>query len=260
MSAKQAQISKGLVLNSGLDPDRALKRFFRDRDWTVKTGVGGIFNALALAIFLMWPVLFPLSVILIALVQGYLLKTLRTFIKDKDAVLPAWNDWFDLFVSGMSWIALMTMFHFLVLSFAYLSLIAGSLLHTTKVGSADFMLWAAGTIIGIKLAVSFFMFFASVLMANFAEGESMPSGFAYFKVLKRIFTCPGDFLCAWILGIGIQFVFFAVPCITLVGIIVLPTAIFTSQLLAVIVMAQAWRSAAPVPIEAKLTADNKVEE
>ncbi len=226
----------------GLDPDYALRKFFKDQEWTVKTGIGGIFNAMALGLFCLVPLAFPISVCLIAIVQGYSLRVLRTYIRDKDAPLPPWNEWFDLFVSGMSWIALTTMYFFMVMFFAYVSLAAGSLVHATKTVDPNFVVWAGSTMIGIKVMSAFFHFFTSVLMANFADEESMPAGFAFIKVVKRIVAAPGDFVCAWIIGIGIQSLFFFVPCLTLIGIFLLPTTIFTSQLLSAKIMAQAWRS------------------
>lgn len=236
------------IRNSGLDPDSALAGFFRNQnqDWTVKTGIGGIFNALALALFCVNPLLFPVSVCLLAMVQGYALRTLRAYIKDENGPMPPWDDWFDLFVSGMSWIAIMVLFGFLLMTFSMFCMIGGILAQSSKSMDPNFVLWAGGTMVGIKLIGAWLAFFLAVLMANFAEEESMPAGFAYFKVMKRMLLAPGDFLCAWMIGVGLQLMFFVVPCITIIGIFLLPTSMFTAQILSSIIMAQAWRSASPV--------------
>lgn len=238
-------ISTKAINDTGLDPNKSLTRLFKEDNWSVKTGIGGIFNALALALVCINPLCFPLSICLMALVQGYVLKTLRQKIKDPDSGLPNWDNWFDLFVSGMSWIALMTMFFFILMFAFYICLIVGALMNASKTMNPNFMLWMAGTAISIKLLSAWFSLFTQTLMANFAQEESMASGFAYFKVLKRLSLNPRDFLSAWILGIGVQFLFFVAPIATVIGAFFLPTTIFVSQLLSASFMAQAWYSSSP---------------
>ena len=231
------------TINSGLDPNLSFKLLFKDKDWTLKTGIGGIFNALSVGLFCINPLFFPVSICLMALVQGYVLKILREKIADQNAQLPKWSDWFDLFVSGMSWIALMTMFFFVVMIILQGCFFLGALLHTSKAVDSSFVYWASLTILSINLVSAWFLFFSAVLMANFAKEESMVAGFQYLKVLGKISKQPKDFICAWLLGVGIQALFFFVPLVTVVGALFLPTTVFISQLLTASIMAQAWRSA-----------------
>lgn len=229
--------------DSGLDPNLSFKLLFKDKEWTLKTGIGGIFNALSLGLFCINPLFFPVSICLMALVQGYVLKITREKIVDQNSQLPKWSDWFDLFVSGMSWIALMTMFFFIVLIMMQGCLLLGALLHVSKAVDSSFIYWASLTILSLNLIGAWFLFFSSVLMANFAQEESMMAGFQYIKILGKISKQPKDFVCAWLLGVGIQFLFFVIPLMTVVGALFLPTTVFVSQLISASIMAQAWRSA-----------------
>ena len=243
------------AIYNGLDPNGTLKSLFKDKDWNLKSSIGGVFNVLALLLVFLNPLLFPVSVCLMALVQGYCLRTMRVIIKEGKTGLPPWGDWFDLFVSGMSWLAILTLFIFALFSVFCLSLITGSLFHASRTFEPSFVFWAAGTIIGIKLLAFWFLFFTSCLMANFAEEESMPAGFAYAKTFRRIIAAPKDFVCAWLIGAGLIIAFIVLPVLTIVGAFLLPTTIFIAQLLAASLIAQVWRSTASDKEEDKSSAD-----
>jgi len=102
----------------------------------------------------------------------------------------------------------------------------------------------SGSIILIVTISFLFNLLLVATMANFAQEESMNSAFSFIKVLKRISKRPGDFFSAWMLGLGIQFLSFAVPCATIVGVFFLPSTVFAGQLIAASLVAQAWKSSA----------------
>ena len=233
-------------LQIGLDPDLAIKSFFRDPDWVLKTAVGGVWNAssLLLIFFLnVYPVLIPIVFTLWAINTGYLLRVMRTKLRDPQGVLPAWNDWQDLFVSGMSWLAIITGVIVVFLFMGATNLLIASILAAIKQYSQLFALWMSGSIIFL---ISFSLLTNLVLaatMANFAQQENTMAAFSYIKVIKRIWKRPGDFFAAWMLGLGIQALSIILPGATILGIFFLPSTTFAGQLISSILLAQAWASA-----------------
>ncbi len=230
----------------GLDPNLAIKSFFKDPDWVLKTAVGGVWNAssLLLMFFLnIYPVLIPIIFTLWAINTGYILRVMRTRLRDPEGVLPAWNDWQDLFVSGMSWLAIITGVIIVFLFLGATNLLIASILSAIKQYTQLFALWMSASIIFL-LAFSLLTNLVLVAtMANFAQEENTMAAFAFFKVLKRIFKRPGDFFAAWMLGIGIQALSIIIPACTIIGIFFLPSTIFAGQLIASSLLAQAWASA-----------------
>ena len=232
----------------GLDPNLAVKSFFDDPDWILKTAIGGVMNASSMVLLFLIresPILIPIMFSLWAINTGYVLRTIRQRIKVPNGHLPQWNDWQDLFVSGMSWLVVMTGFFVFFATFSATDLLVASILSNIKSQPFPilFTLWMSGSIILI-VTLSFLVNLLYVAtMANFAQEESMGSAFAVIKVMRRIGKRPGDFFSAWMLGMGIQFLSVAVPCATIVGIFFLPSTVFAGQLLTASLIAQAWKSA-----------------
>jgi hypothetical protein len=168
---------------------------------------------------------------------------IRAKLRDPEGALPLWNDWQDLFVSGMSWLAIVTGVIVVLFFLGATNLLIASILAAIKQYAQLLALWMSGSIIFL-LAFSLLTNLVLVAtMANFAQEENTMAAFAYLKVLKRISKRPGDFFAAWMLGIGIQALSVIVPSLTIIGIFFLPSTIFAGQLIASILLAQAWASA-----------------
>lgn len=227
-----------------MDPNLVLSTYFQDPDWMFKTGVGGALYFSAFVILMLGIqsgnlVILPACFCLWAMICGYVLRTIRQKIAEPQSKLPEWSDWQDLFISGMSWIAITTGFVITLIAVsttAFIILIAVMM----KTPSNQGILLACITILGIATLAYAFNFFVSMLMANFAAEETMLSGFAYLKVLKKLSKNPGDFVVAWLLGMGIQFLAFIIPVVTIIGIILVPMTTFISQVISAGLIAQAW--------------------
>ncbi len=230
------------VLKTGLDPDQAVKAVFDDPTWMSKALFGASLNLLALIIFVFNPLFIPLCFCLWALTTGYALRHLRSTIANRNAALPSWNAWLDLFVSGMSWLAVITGFLFLIWTLSVGSILLGATIGAIKTSSTLFIYWAGGTFVGIALISFLLNFFLAGLMANFAAEENMRAAFSWLKVWRQIFRTPREFVCAWMIGIGLQTLAIALSLITVIGIVVMPTAIFVTQLISAGLMAHAWSS------------------
>src|SRR5579883_899600 len=200
-------MSAELTKTAGVDPDDAVKLYLKDPEWMFKSAVGGVMNASALVLVVLYrdmPLFIPLCFCLWAVNVGFTLRTIRSKIADPSGLLPKWNEWQDLFISGMSWLAVKTFFSITAGAFSM-----GCLLIALVIGSQQLPDWAfttltVCTVCGIILFNLFVDLLLSVTMANFAQEENMMAAFAYGKVFQRFFKRPGNFLSAWLLGLGIQ--------------------------------------------------------
>ncbi|MBX9696414.1 MAG: DUF4013 domain-containing protein [Cyanobacteria bacterium] len=241
------------VLRKGIDPDMAVRAVFDDPAWMSKALFGASLNLLALIILIFNPLFIPLCFCLWAISTGYVLKHLRGTIADRRAPLPSWSGWMDLFVSGMSWLAVITGFGFLVWAMVVGSLLLGATIGAIKTSSTYFIYWAGGTFIGLAIFGFVLNFLLAVLMANFAAEENMRAAFSWIKVCRRVLQSPNEFICAWMIGVGLQALAVALPVITILGIVVLPTAIFVTQLISVGLIGHAWAAGAKDEVEPALT-------
>ncbi|MBX9668210.1 MAG: DUF4013 domain-containing protein [Candidatus Obscuribacterales bacterium] len=227
----------------GLDPDLAVKSFFQDKDWVFKSAVGGAFNIVSILLLVLSreaPLLILLCFSLWAINGGFVLRTIRQKLLDAGGKLPEWGDWQDLFVSGMSWLAVATGCFLIVGTAGFTNLLVGATLSLVKTYTDSFVVWMSVSLISTALIALTLNFILTMMMVNFAEQESMRSAFNLIKVIKRISSSPRDFLSAWLLGLGIQLLGVLIPTITVVGIMFLPSVMFASQLLAASIVAQAW--------------------
>jgi hypothetical protein len=223
-----------------LDLDGALKGFFKDREWLLKIIPGGLINFAALALFRVNTAFLPLSIAILGLSYGYLLRVLRLSIKGELEQLPDWSDTIDLLVSGLSWLSICLGFAFFTLALLSTSLLAGGLTKLVNMSNPAFLVWSEGTFVTVYALIIAFKFFLAVLMANFAEEERMLAGFAWAKVLKRIAKQPVPLLVAWLAGMTLSFAAVFIPAISLIGTIFVPFLSFFADVIAVRMIGQAW--------------------
>lgn len=227
-----------------IDLDHLTRGFFKD-EWMVKAGVGGVMAAAALLAFLYSYVCLPISVALWALMIGYCLRCIRHKAANPDCKLPDWNEWGDLFMSGVTWIALQTGVWALIGSIAFFALAYCIGLSFNEKNSALSTVW-------IALGVSFYFssIFATAListytMANFAIGENAKAGLAFIKVTRSIFANPDKLLAGFLLAQGIQSLAVLLPCITVIGVFLVPSVFFIGQILSALVIARHWSACNP---------------
>jgi hypothetical protein len=223
-----------------LDPDLAVKSYFRDPDWVFKSALGGIFNAVSLAVILCIPVLMPIALLLVALNFGFVLRAVRQKVKEPESLIPSWDNWTDLFVSGVGWLVVLITFILLGTILVAANLLIATALSAAKTYSELFVIWLSAssvifTILGLSLNLVL-----SLSMINFASEEKLGSAFALVKVLRRIFKHPRQFLYAWLIGTGIQWLAVLLPLATIIGVLFLPTTVFAAQVIAATIMAQSW--------------------
>lgn len=225
----------------GLDPSGAIKAYFGDSEWMFKTGLGGVLNAASLVVLAINPLLLPICICIWAMNMGFVLRTMREKIGDSEK-LPDWKYWMDLFISGMTWFAIVAGQYGLVLSIATLSLMVGNTIGAMNVLDPRYLAWSLTSITLVSVSWFVVSLVSAVLMTNFAFEERIAGGFAFVKVFKRLKKKPLPFVQAWLLGIGLHSLAFIVPSLTLIGVFIIPSVYFAAQVISACLWAQAWRT------------------
>ncbi len=241
MSADSADAAK----LAQLDAQLAWDGVFRDPEWMFKTGMGGMLSAAALVLFAASLMTYPLAIAISAVLAGYVLRVARTRVADANAKLPDWNDWMDLLMSGLSWMAVQFVFFWAVPVSAVGLLSLGRMSGWMDLASPYFLPFAVLSILDLVLLSLVIHLTLAYLMMNFAVEENMAAGWQPMKVFMQIAKAPKTFVLAWLLGLGIQIGMVALPVITVVGLFFLPTTLFVGQIINATLLAQAWASVSP---------------
>ncbi|MFN8657954.1 MAG: DUF4013 domain-containing protein [Candidatus Obscuribacterales bacterium] len=238
------------------DADLAVKGFIRDPEWMFKAGIGGMINAGGLVTGLANPLMFPALLALSALTTGYAMRAVRYRALEVVDKLPDWNEWLELFVSGLTWVALQFGYWSLFAGFATIVVMVGMKFETLK--TINF--WITGGVLLIIAGALKTSFFASYLMVNFALEEDLKAGFAVREVIKRAWRDPSGLVGAWLLSMGLFGAAVIVPSLTIVGVFFVPSTVFAAQVMAADVLTQAWTKLTPAnvkPLKKKSDKDGK---
>ncbi len=251
-------------------PNQSFQLFFQDPDWTIKTGIGGLFNALSLVILTINLAFLPISFCLWALVAGYMLAVANSEINDKTKIalpkaeiganqelllrqskaghkLPEWKDWLELFVSGLTWIAVATILLILTLAVFPLGIVLASAFNAFQGGQAGLsgaLVWVLASWSLLMMIVAVMSFCSSYLMVNFAAEQNIAYAFSVSRVVERFKCQPLQLIQAWLIHLGLQFLAILLPLLTVIGVFLIPSTIFVAQVIGSHLLAKAWRSAA----------------
>lgn len=223
-----------------LDPNLALLSYFRDPDWTFKTGVGGTINAVCLVLGLASPFCSPIVCALMAFTTGYTLRVARARSLSADTNLPAWDNWLELFMSGLTWLAIQVGLFLIAGSAFTICLLAGAATGAIKVYSAKFLAWVLVSFAVSSTAVFLVSLASLFLMINFATQERISSGFNFAELFGRLKERPADFILTWLLSIGLKWLAVVLPIMTVLGAFLVPSTWFIAELLTVSMAARVW--------------------
>lgn len=223
-----------------LDCNQALNSFFQDPEWMFKTGIGGTINAVCLVMSVGSPLFLPIVFALWALVAGYILRVLRYKVLSEESKLPVWDNWLELFISGLTWLAIQFGLNLILLSAVTVGFIVGEGSGAIKVYSPTFLPWALGSTLAIALIWGLVSFLTPFLMVSFATEERIQAGFAFLEVFRRAAGNPIDFVAAWLLCIGIRWAALVLPTLTLIGVFLIPSTFFIGEIIAASISAQVW--------------------
>jgi len=226
-----------------LDPNSALKSIFADEQWLVKTGIGGMAYAASLLLLMLNFFMLPLSIILVACSQGYLLRCMRTEYANSGPLLPGWGNPLDLFMSGLTGIAIQSL---LIAVAVFITVMLGSIFTVHILPqinahySVQYLAMGIALIILIALLWIGTWFVLNYLMVNLAIEETSAAGFALNSVLKKASQDPLEFIAAWITGEGLKQIAIWLPVVTVFGAFLLPSTLFIAQIAAAKMAAQVW--------------------
>ncbi|MDR3612401.1 MAG: DUF4013 domain-containing protein [Candidatus Obscuribacterales bacterium] len=240
------------VDSDGLDPNRAFALFFKDPDWKLKAGLGAVLNAGTLSVVASGAVVLPLvpiAFLILAAVQGYTLRVIRNELKsdnlqDKSPeLLPKWNEWLDLMISGLTWLAVVCSQWIVIFLIVTGALLIGQHYGALNAQSTSFKPWFLVTSLAVSMSVFFASFFLPLLMVNFAEQEKVTAALAVDEAFARLKRRPLDFLAVWMLNLSLFTLGLIVPTITIFGIFFVPFLQFVIGTINAIMLAQVWKSA-----------------
>lgn len=228
-----------LSMNS-FDVEQASRSYFKDPDWMFKTGLGGIFAAGMVVLSFYHIICIPVVYALWALCTGYCLRLMRVRSRSLDLKLPDWNDWGDLFLSGITWIALQ---HLLWLPLIALIAYFQALVISSVFSLSDALLRLVAITLSCLFSAAtlvFFSFLSSFLMVHFACRENSSAAFAVGRVISALKQSPKRLITAYLLAQGIQWGSVLLPALTLIGLFIIPSTFFTGQILSSTLLALAW--------------------
>jgi Protein of unknown function (DUF4013) len=186
--------------------------------------------------------LLPLAFLLWAAVQGYTLRVMRAVVKGNDRTLPTWSDWLELVVSGLTWLAILTGQLMVMATVATVSLLIGGKYGLVNPFAPHFKTWFLVSILALSSTSFIASFFFPLLMANFAEQEKVLSALSINEALKRLMRKPREYLTVWLLNVGIFWLAVLLPAVTVFGIFFIPLALFLTNTINAIMLAQVWRA------------------
>jgi len=224
-----------------VDIERLVRGVFRD-EWMAKTGIGGVLTAAGLVAILYSFSFVPITVACWALIFGYALRCMRVKIANAEAKLPDWNDWGDLFLSGLTWIALQSIVWALFGLVASLCLLFFVAFAFNLNNAALSIALSVGSSILFLASIALMAVLSAYVMVHFSLEENARAGLAYIKVAQDLCKSPRELISGFILASSIQFLFVAIPCITIIGIFVLPSSYFVGTLISAVVLARHWSS------------------
>lgn len=230
-----------------VDVDGALRSVFADSEWKVKTGVGGILSAGSIIVLLYHFACIPLTFACWAVMTGYMLRVMRQKVSDPAGSLPQWNDWGDLFISGITWIAFQSLVWGLTVFTCASALMFCGISAASAHSNLETWLWSfCGTFL---LAATFMnlAYLSSYLMVHFAIEESGAAGIAYLRIMKRLSRHPLHYYTGFLLAIGIQWAAVILPALSIAGIFFIPSSYVIGQIASAAILAHFWRTDVEAP-------------
>ncbi|HEY9791023.1 MAG TPA: DUF4013 domain-containing protein [Candidatus Obscuribacterales bacterium] len=228
----------------GIDADKAVRQFTVDSVWKQKIGFGSMLTAAWFLIAIMdvrTPLFLPVALAIAGCVTGYLLRVVRERIQFPDAKrLPEWDEWADLFMSGITWIAIQ--FGICVLAMIMITSTLILSIYAAITPNAYSVVIAETSLIVIVLVALWTSFLSTFLWVNFAIEERVTAAIDLGKVREQVRRNPGQFWMAWALSCSLQFIAIVIPAMTVIGIVLIPTTFFAAQILSAHLLVQAWTS------------------
>lgn len=236
-------------LSKSVDIQYLVKNIFADRDWMVKTGIGGVIAAASLVAILYNYIFLPVCAALWAVMVGYWLRCMRHKCADVESKLPEWNEWGDLFMSGITWIAIQSVIFALTVAVSGLILVNSTGIAFLEKSTRLSFLWIVLPCMFVFVSSAILSLTSAYTMVNFAVEENAKAGLAYRKIVRRLLKFPRVLITGFLLATGIQWLSIILPCLTIIGVFLIPSSFFIGQVVASVVLARHWTATESIESE-----------
>ena len=188
-----------------------------DSEWIKKILIGGILLIIPIINFI---------------IGGYYIKTLRGSIEGKPG-LPEWDDWGDLFITGLM-VAIIGLIYMLIPLIVLFVSIGGVI--TAAISSGDFSAGSISAIVGGSLFSVVLMLIVCLVLpmalSIYAKEDSIGAAFRIGEILSRIKSIPGDYIISIIVLYALLFIVNLVAAIPIIGWVIIIFANFYIALVA----------------------------
>jgi len=188
-----------------------------DSEWIKKILIGGILLIIPIINFI---------------IGGYYIKTLRGSIEGKPG-LPEWDDWGDLFITGLM-VAIIGLIYMLIPLIVLFVSIGGVI--TAAISSGDFSVGSISAIVGGSLFSVVLMLIVCLVLpmalSIYAKEDSIGAAFRIGEILSRIKSIPGDYIISIIVLYALLFIVNLVAAIPILGWVIVIFANFYIVLVA----------------------------
>lgn len=162
-----------------------------DKEWIPKVIIGGFLGTIPVICFFTW---------------GYYMKSMKASIEGRPE-LPKWEDWGNLFISGLTVFIIGLVYYTIPLIVAVLS-VGGVVV--TAITTGDVGLGVIGASMGgfflSFILIFVFSFMIPMALSMYVKEGSMGAAFRFGELLSRIKSVPWDYLIVLI----VVFVLFTV--------------------------------------------------
>lgn len=226
--------------NIEFNPDKAFQDFFSDSDWSIKTGIGGLINALAIVLLFVGPVFIPVSVSLIALNFGYLIKTINHKLEGNEN-LPPFNGFIDLLLSGLNWLSLWSSYFIIFVLISGIILFTAICFNAFDIDSNLFYITSSLTFIVIFMLWLKFNFILNYTIVDFAKTYKPKPFNAITHLTRYFFQHPLAMLVVFLLNSGLFVLSIIIPVLTVFAVFLIPSFIFVISIINTLLTVQVYR-------------------
>lgn len=161
-----------------MDFGAAFSYMFKDPDWVKKLLIGAV---LVIFSFLLVPGVF---------LAGYFVKATRNIASGEERPLPEWDNWGDLFVSGIKLIVVGLIYG---IALGLLVLIVTSLLGPV------------GVLLALLVRIAYFVF-GPVIVMRYLRDEEIADAFKFGEILELMQANSSDYIVLLLLSIVAGFI------------------------------------------------------
>lgn len=196
-----------------------IKAPFEDKNWIIKFIIGSVLYFIPIVNFL---------------VVGYQVQYLEKNLKKSAQNLPEWDNWGNLFLSGLLCCVIFLLYHLIALIPAIFTGVLAGVLHSGSMQGPVSLLVILIAILLLFLGLMVSMFFAPIAIIRWVkEGYRFQSAFEILEIWQMAIDNIKDYIIAGIILFGICIIIGVLSMIPILGILIMIVGGFYLMLIAV---------------------------